>query len=140
MRSGRDRLVRCSTFSTAPEQSTEGDAQHLAERAGGFLLLLEGAVFHQSDGRREFRLIQGRLQSADRLGSAETGWNMDLLLGQLLDARDVSAAAADEDAGAQVLEQTGLAEVVFDELESLLQADRHNAAQVFQVAGFERQA
>ena len=54
--------------------------------------------------------------------------------------RDVRPAAAEKHPGAQVIQRPGLLQVLADELENLLQPQRHDAAQVFEVNGFEGQA
>src|ERR1044071_4996580 len=108
--------------------------------AAGAFFGLERAEFDQADGGGELGLVERRFESADGIGFAERHWQAEDLFGQFLDAGNAGAAAAEEDSGAEIIEQTGLADLLGDELEDFLQAQGHDAAQVFEVEGTLRQA
>ncbi len=74
--------------------------------------LLERAELHQPDGGGKLRLVERRLQPADRIGLAETTGIPQNLLGQLGDLRDARAAAAKEHSRPQVIQQPGLLQVL----------------------------
>src|SRR6266853_4647690 len=104
-----------------------------------FLPQLKRAIPYQSDGGGEFRLIESRLQAADRTGFAEGGGQLEHPLRQLVDPWDARSPSAEEDPCAQVLEQPGLAQVVLDEFEKFFQPQRHDPPQMLDVAALERQ-
>ena len=54
--------------------------------------------------------------------------------------RDARSATAKEHPRAQVIQRPGLLEVLADELENLLQPQRHDPAQMLEVDGLKRQA
>src|SRR5438445_618674 len=87
------------------------------------------------DRRRKFRLVQRRFQSADGVGFAQGRRQPKNLLGQFLNLRNARAAAAKENPGAKVVEQTGLADFLGDEPKNLLHPQGHDATEVFQVDG-----
>ena len=101
---------------------------------------LERAEFDQADGGDEFRLVERGFEAADGIGLAEGDGHLQDLLGELGDVRDARAAAAEKNARAQIIEQPGLLQILRDELEDFLQPQRHDALQMLEVDGLERQA
>ena len=91
---------------------------------------MERTKFDEADGGGEFRLIQGRLQSRDGTGFAQTGRKLESPLGQLLNPRNSRATSAKDDPGTQVIEQMRLHQFLSDQFEGLFEPQGHDAAQV----------
>src|SRR5207302_5197029 len=73
------------------------------------------------------------------IGFAERHRHSENLFGQLLNLCDARAAAAQKNSGTQVIEQAGRADFLDDEPKNLLDAQGHDAAQMFEVDGTLRQ-
>ncbi len=85
--------------------STKVFFRPLGEAVGRACALLQGAEFDQADGGGEFRLVQGGFEAADGVGLAEEGGQLKDVPGQFAHAGNAGPAAAEEDAGAQAVEQ-----------------------------------
>ena len=113
------------------------DRRHRLPRApAGF----KRAKFDEADGGDKFRLVERGFQAADGIGLAEGHRHLQNLLGHRRDLRHARAATAQKNTAAQVIEQSRLLQILRNQLEDFLQPQRHDAAQVFNVDGFERQA
>src|ERR1041385_1331067 len=101
---------------------------------------LKRTEFDQPDRRRELRLVQRRLQPADGVGLAQRHRQAENLSGEILDPRNPRAATAQENSGPQVIEQTGLADFLGYEVKNLLDAESHDATEMFEIDGAFDQA
>ena len=104
------------------------------------LRCLERAEFHQADGGEEFRLVERGFEAADGIGLADGNRHLQDLLGEPGNVRNARAAAAEKNARAQIIIQPGLFQILRDQLEDFLQPQRHDALEMLDVDGLERQA
>src|SRR5438093_6193617 len=135
----RNRLLSLSCGSPAQQSSERFPNRPPEKAAPGPPFLLERAVFRQPDCRRELRLIQRRLQPADRVGFPELRRQLEHVLRQLLDSGHARTSTAQHHACPQMVQQAGLRELRLDQLEGLLQSQSHDAPQVLEIHGLERQ-
>ena len=64
------------------------------------------------------------------------GGHLEDVRGQRLDAGNARPASANKNPGPQAVQQSQLGQFRFDQLEGFLQAQRHDAAEVFEVDDF----
>src|SRR5712664_2067500 len=100
---------------------------------GGALALMEGAKFDQTNGGGEFGLIQGGFQTADGVGLADANRHAEHVFSQARDVWTARPPAAQEHAGANVIEHARLLQVLTNELKDFFQPNRHDAAKVLQI-------
>src|ERR1035437_4816512 len=127
--------------STPPEELAEGGLDSVwQKRLSGALALLKRAKFHQPDGCRKLRLVESRLEPADRIGLANGDGHLQDLLGKFGGLRNAGPASAEEHSSPEIIQRAGLLEVLADEPEHLFQPQRHDAAQMLEVDRLDRQA
>ena len=97
----------------------------------GFALafaIFKRAKFGQADGGDKFGLVQGGFEAADGVGLAGRNRHLQNVLGELGNVRNASAAAAEVNARTQIIRQSGLFQILADEVENLFDAQRHDLA------------
>src|SRR5258706_14893641 len=99
------------------------------------LPLLKGAKLDQANWSGELGLVQSGLKAANGVGFADRDRHFKNVFSQASDSGNASAASTKKSAGPQIIESLSLDKVVLNELENLLQSQRHDPAQMFQVDG-----
>src|SRR5436190_1688489 len=111
-----------------------------ASHTAATLALLEGTEFHEADGGREFRLVQRGTEAIDAVGFADNNRQLKNVFGKFLNVRNACSAAGNHHPGSKIVQNPGIAELLFDQFENFFQAQHHNPAEVFDIYSFAGKA